>query len=165
MSDEHVTIRALEHFSGTTERPSVGVGVETRDRPGPAYKTGVFSDDVVWIQLRGGLFVAKARVKIAWRGEYSRVDEVRKRASEAPVPDSFWSGRPRAGYAVVATLQDERWIEPFWAGPRTYGYEWIVLENDTKRKSWLDPREPPRGGDSLLEQFLAARDAGFSTRT
>ena len=161
MADEHVYIRALEHFSGTEARPSLGIGLEVRDRPGPAYKEGVFSEDTVWIQLHGGLIVAKARVKIAWRGEYSKIDEVRRRAAGVTVPESFWQGRPRSGYAVVATLEQERWIEPYWGGPRTYGYEWIVLESDSKRKSWLDTKEAPRGGDGLRDQFLAARARGF----
>jgi hypothetical protein len=160
MADEHVIIRALELMTGTTDRPRLGYAVETRDRPGPAYKEGVFSDDVVWVQLHGGLFVAKAKVKIAWRGEYSRIDEVRKRTPDAPMPDAFWNGRPRSGYAVVATLADERWIQPFWAGPRTYGYEWIVLENDAKRKSWLDKKEPPRGGETLKDRFVRTFKAG-----
>ncbi|MCA1833192.1 MAG: hypothetical protein ABR548_01340 [Actinomycetota bacterium] len=162
MADEHVYIRSLEHFAGTPDRPRLGIGVETRDRPGPAYKAGVFSEDTVWIQLQGGLLVAKVRVKIAWRGEYSRIDEVRKRAGDAQVSESFWSGRPRGGYAVVAAFEQERWIEPHWGGPRTYGYEWIVLESDAKRKSWLDKKEPPRGGEDLRAKFLSARERSFS---
>lgn len=162
MADEHVVIRALEHLSGDESGPRIGYGIETRDRPGPAYKGGVFSDDAVWVQLRGGLFVARARVKIAWRGEYSRIDEIRARCPGFPAPESFWIGRPRAGYAVVATLDVERWIEPFWAGPRTYTYEWIVLENEAKRSSWLNAKEPPRGGEGLKEEFLRSRAAGFA---
>ena len=46
-------------------------------------------------------------------------------------------------------------VEPFWAGPRTYGYEWVVLENEKKRNSWLDPKPPPRGGDAPLREFKA----------
>src|SRR5688572_7688147 len=162
MADEHVVIRALEHMTGSSERPSLRYAIETRDRPGPAFKEGVYSDDVVWVQLRGGLFVAKATVKIAWKGEYSRIDEIRRRAPDAAMPESFWTGRPRAGYAIVAQLQAERWIEPFWAGPRTYQYEWIVLESDAKRTSWLDQKEAPRGGEGLKGDFTRARDAGFS---
>lgn len=164
MADEHVHIRAPEHLAGTFERPSLGIGVETRDRPGPAFKQGVFSEDTVWIQLRGGLIVARARVKLAWRGEYSRIEEVRRRGPGGPVPESFWAGRPRAGYAVVATLEQERWVEPYWGGPRTYAYEWIVLENEAKRRSWLDPKDPPRGGADLLQWFLEARKGGFPQR-
>lgn len=160
---EHVVIRALGHLTGDEGRPRLGVGIETRDRPGPAYKAGVFSDDVVWVQLHGGLFVARARVRIAWRGEYSRVDEIRMRAEGAPVAghEEFWAGRPRVGYAVVAQLDQERWIDPFWGGPRTYGYEWVVLESDSKRASWLTPKEPPRGGGGLARAFATARAAGF----
>lgn len=159
---EHIQVRSLEYFVGSEERPVFGLGMEARDRPGPAYKAGVYSDDVVWIQLHGGLFVAKATVRIAWRGEYSRIDELRRRANDASLPESFWAGRPRHGYAVVAFLQQARWIEPFWAGPRTYGYEWIVLEDDAKRKSWLEEKPPPRGGDGLRKDFLAARARGFT---
>jgi hypothetical protein len=158
---EHVQIRALEHFAGSNERPRLEVAVETRDRPGPAYKSGVYSDEAMWVQLKGGLFVARATVRIAWRGEFSKLDEIRRRAGDLPHPESFWSGRPRAGYAVVAQLSDERWIEPFWGGPRTYGYEWVVLEDDRKRASWVDRKEPPRGGESLRDDFLSARSVGF----
>ncbi len=160
MADEHVVVRSLEHLSGNLQRPGLAVAVETRDRPGPAYKEGVFSDDRVWIQLRGGLMVASARVKIAWRGEYSRIDEIKQRA-RAPASETFWHGRPRAGYAVVAELEQEWWIDPYWGGPRTYGYEWIVLETDAKRRSWLDPREPPRTGSGLRSAFFSARESGF----
>lgn len=157
----HVHIRSLEHLAGSVERPRLEVAVETRDRPGPAYKAGVYSDDQVWVQVRGGLLVARATVRIAWRGEFSRLDEIKRRTADVPLPESFWSGRPRAGYAVVAQLSDERWIEPFWGGPRTYGYEWVVLEDERKRASWLDRKEPPRGGESLRDEFLAARSEGF----
>jgi len=158
---EHVVVRPLELLAGTPSKPQLAIGVETRDRPGPAYKAGVFSDDEVWIQLRGGLLVARARVTIAWRGEYSRLDEIKKRVQGVDLPDAFWAGRSRAGFAVVANLGAERWIEPVWAGPRTYGYEWIVLESDPKRASWLSPKEPPRGGDGLLHEFLEARTRSF----
>ena len=53
-----------------------------------------------------------------------------------------------------AHLRHERWLpEPFWAGPRTYAYEWVVLENERKRGAWLDPKPPPRGGEGLLDRF------------
>ena len=58
---EHVQIRALEHVRGSEDGPQLAVAVETRDRAGPAFKAGVYSEDVVWIQLRGGLLVGKAR--------------------------------------------------------------------------------------------------------
>lgn len=161
-STEHVQVRALEHFEGTSERPALRYAIEMRDRPGPAYKAGVYSDDVVWVQLRGGLFVATARIDIAWKGEYSGIDEIRRRARGWTIPEPFWEGRPRAGYAIVAELADEQWIEPFWAGPRTYAYEWIVLENDGKRASWLEPKDPPRTGDRLKADFVNARIAGFA---
>lgn len=159
---EHVQIRALEHMHGSEDRPQLAVAVETRDRPGPAFKAGVYSDDVVWIQLRGGLLVGKARVRQSWRGEYSRLDEIKMRAQAARLPEGFWAGRPRRGYAIVATLDQERWIDPVWAGPRTYGYEWIVLEDDHKRHSWLDEKPPPRGGEGLKNQFLLARASSFA---
>lgn len=159
---EHVQIRGLEHLSGGDDRPRVGIGIETRDRPGPAFKAGVYSEDILWIQLRGGLIVAKATVKIAWRGEYSGIDEIRRRVPGALVPDSFWAGRSRFGYAIVATLEHERWVDPFWAGPRSYAYEWIVLESDAKRKSWLEEKPPPRGGGDLRAKFLTARAMSFA---
>jgi len=101
------------------------------------------------------LLVAKAVVRICWVGEYSDIRAVQNRTLGSPVHDldDFWRGRPRYGYAGVATLVRESWVEPFWAGPRTYGYEWVVLETDAKRSSWLDPKPPPRGGESLLERF------------
>ena len=157
---DHVIIRKLEHLTGTSDRPALGYAVETRERPGPAYKTGTSPDEGVWVQLHGGLFVAKARIKLGWVAEYGGVDSVRARTrgSEIHDLDDFWKGRPRLGYAVVASLQHEKWVEPFWAGPRTYGYEWIVIDDEKKRTSWLDPKEPPRGGAGLLEQFQAWLD-------
>jgi hypothetical protein len=60
----------------------------------------------------------------------------------------------------VAKLRFESWLpESFWAGPRTYGYEWVVLENENKRASWLERKPPPRGGGGLLERFLTWREA------
>jgi len=154
---DHVLIRKLEHLTGTVRRPSLVYAIEMRDRPGPAHKTGAFEDEVMWVQLRGGLFVAKAHVKICWRGEFSSPKEIRMRVRDAPIHDvaDFWTLRPRFGYAAVAELQHESWIEPFWAGPRTYGYEWVLLENDKKHKSWLDHKDPPRTGAELASQFDA----------
>lgn len=152
---EHVVIRRLEHLTGTSATPALGFAVEARDRPGPAHKAGAFQDDVMWVQLHGGLYVARARVRIAWVGEFFGIDEVRSRTRGSELHDleDFWRSRPRVGYAAVATLTDERWVEPFWAGPRTYQYEWVVLENERKRASWLDPKEPPRGGVDLTRRF------------
>lgn len=152
---DHVVIRRLEHITGDGSSPNLGFAIEARDRPGPAHKHGAFEGDRVWIQLRGGLFVARAQVRICWIGEFSSIGEVRSRTGGAPIHDieDFWKGRPRFGYAAVATLAREEWIDPFWAGPRTYGYEWVVLEDDKKQASWLDKKDPPRGGDSLKAQF------------
>ncbi|MFN2388201.1 MAG: hypothetical protein ABR575_01140 [Actinomycetota bacterium] len=159
---DHVIVRRLEHLTGSRRGPSLGHAVETRERPGPAHKNGAFPHDSVWVQLRGGLFVARAQVKICWIGEYSSVPEVRRRTRGTPLHDvsGFWTGRPRYGYAAVAELAREEWVEPFWAGPRTYGYEWIVLEDHKKKGSWLDAKEPPRGGAELRSSFdtwLASR--------
>jgi hypothetical protein len=152
---EHVVIRPLEHLTGGADRPDLGFAVETRDRPGPAHKEGSSPDDDIWVQLEGGLFVARARIRLGWVGEYSTIDEVRARTRGSPIEalDAFWAGRPRYGYAAVASLQGERWIDPFWAGPRSYAYEWVLLENDKKRASWLDPKPPPRGGEGLKSRF------------
>ena len=155
---DHVVIRKLEHLTGSQSTPRLGFAVETRDRKGPAHKTGAFEHDAVHVQLHGGLFVARASVKISWIGEYSRIDEIRRRTHGSPIHDldDFWQGRPRVGYAAVAELVGERWLPaPFWAGPRTYGYEWVVLDDDAKRKSWLESKEPPRGGEGLKSDFEA----------
>jgi hypothetical protein len=158
---DHVLIRRLEHLAGTGERPAIGFGVETRDRPGPLHKLGAFQDDVVWVQLHGGLFVGRARVRITWVGEYSDVRQVRDRTRGSAVHamDEFWKGRARYGYAAVATLEAESWVDPFWAGPRTYGYEWVQLDDDAKRRSWLDPKAPPRGGEGMRDAFASWRSA------
>jgi len=37
-STEHVQTRALEHVAGSEDRPALRYALETRDRPGPAYK-------------------------------------------------------------------------------------------------------------------------------
>ena len=161
---DHVLIRRLEHLTGSASSPRLGFAVETRDRRGPANKEGAFDGDVVHVQLHGGLFVARAVVKICWVGEYFGIDEIRERTKGSPLYelDGFWAGRARVGYAAVAELMQERWLPaPFWAGPRTYGYEWVVLSNDAKRKSWLDAKEAPRGGEDLaarFESWRAARD-------
>jgi hypothetical protein len=159
---EHVLIRKLEHLTGSAKAPTAGYAIEMRDRPGPAHKGGAFPDEVVWLQLHGGLLVAKARIEITWVGEYSSVAEVRRRTAGAPIHDidDFWSKRPRFGYAAVGRLRSERWIEPLWAGPRTYGYEWVRLDNDKKHHSWLDHKDAPRGGEDLeraFQSWLAAR--------
>jgi hypothetical protein len=155
---DHVVIRKLEHLTGSAAGPRLAFAVEARDRKGPAYKAGAFERDVVHVQLHGGLFVARAAVKISWIGEYSRIDEVRARTRGAPIHDveDFWQGRPRIGYAAIAELGHERWLPaPFWAGPRTYAYEWVVLEDDAKRRSWLESKEPPRGGEGVKASFEA----------
>lgn len=156
---DHVVIRRLEHLTGTERRPALGYAVETRERPGPAYKTGAFSDDVVWVQLHGGLFVAKAHVRICWRGEYTAVAEIRARTSGSALHDvgDFWARRARYGYAAVAELEHESWIEPFWAGPRSYGYEWVLLDSDRKRSTWLQKRDAPRTAADLRDRFEAWR--------
>lgn len=152
---EHVLIRRIEHLTGSPAAPRLGFAVEIRDRPGPAHKHGAFPDDDVWVQLHGGLYVAKAKVRICWVGEYSNIREVRRRTAGAPLHDveNFWARRPKFGYAAVAQLQGERWLEPFWAGPRTYGYEWIILDDAKKRSSWLDKKAPPSNGDALERAF------------
>ena len=152
---DHVIIRKLEHLTGTSAAPRLGYAVETRTSAGPAYKTGAFPHDVVWIKLHGGLVVGKAEIKLAWVGEFSSIAEIRRRTRGSAIHDltPFWAGRPKVGYAVVAELTGERWVDPHWAGPRTYGYEWVVLD-EKKRSSWLETKSAPRGGEELLKQFL-----------
>ena len=128
---DHVLIRKTEHLTGSASSPKLGFAVETRDRPGPAHKNGAFEGDVVWVQLFGGIFVAKAKVRICWIGEYSKISEVRARTKGSPIyeVDSFWTGRPK------------------------YGYEWVLLDDDRKRSSWLDRKPAPRtaGEDALMK--------------
>ena len=152
---DHVVIRKLEHLTGSARAPHLAFAVETRDRPGPAHKNGAFPSDVVWIQLHGGLIVAKAVVQLCWIGEYSHITEIRSRTRGSPLHDqmAFWTARPKYGYAAVASLQREQWVKPHWAGPRTYGYEWVVLDDDKKRKSWLDEKTPPRSKEDLMQRF------------
>src|SRR5438445_7783660 len=76
---DHVLIRRLEHLTGSSGSPALRFGVEIRDRPGPLHKNGAFEDDTVAVQLHGGLFVARAMVRLCWVGEYSSVDDVRDR--------------------------------------------------------------------------------------
>jgi hypothetical protein len=154
---DHVIVRKLEHLTGSARAPGLGYAVEMRERPGPAYKHGAFPADVVWIQLRGGLMVAKARIRLCWIGEYSSVPEIRVRTRGSQIHEvaPFWSGRPHYGYAAVAELENETWIDPYWAGPRTYGYEWVLLDDAKKRGSWLNPKGPPRTQDDLLGRFRA----------
>lgn len=155
----HVVIRKLEHLTGSSERPGLRYAIETRTTPGPAYKGGAFPDDIVWIKLHGGLVVGKAAIEIAWVGEFSSLGEIRRRTQGAAIHkiDDFWAGRPKVGYAVVALLRNERWIEPRWEGPRTYGYEWVVLDNDKKIATWTEAKPAPRGGEDLLAAFLRWR--------
>jgi hypothetical protein len=152
---EHVVIRRLDHVTGSPARPALGYAIETRDRPGPAHKTGAFPGDPVWIQLAGGLVVATAAIELCWIGEFSDIREVRARVGDSPIGSlgPFWKGRPRCGYAAVAGLTREKWIEPFWAGPRNYAYEWVLLEDDKKRRAWLEPKPPPRTKSTLAEDF------------
>lgn len=152
---EHVLIRKLEHLTGSAKAPRLGYAVEIRDRPGPVFKGGAYEDDEVWIQLHGGLYVARAKIKIAWLGEYSTVSEIRARTRGTPLYDmeNFWAARPRWGYAAVGALKAETWVPPFWAGPRTYGYDWVRLEDDKKRASWLDKKQAPRTSEDLQARF------------
>src|SRR2546423_15068016 len=80
--------------------------------------------------------------------EVSHMQEVLARTGGSALPGvaDFWKGRARSGYAAVAALTEETWVQPpYWGGPRTYGYEWVLLDDDKKRATWLDKREPPRG--------------------
>lgn len=158
---DHVIVRKLEHLTGSQARPSISFAVETRDRPGPAHKHGAFEGDNVWIQLNGGLIVAKAIVKLCWIGEFGQITEIRRRTSGTAIHDveDFWRGRARYGYAAVASLDRESWVKPFWAGPRSYGYEWIVLDSDKKHSDWTTAREAPRGGDTLMSSFKSWLDS------
>lgn len=154
---DQVVIRKLEFVAGSARAPRLEYAVEARDRPGPVHKRGAFPDEEVWIQLHGGLYIGKARIELCWVGEFSSIGEVRARTRGAPLYDmaAFWKGRPRFGYAAVASLKYEKWIEPFWGGPRTYGYEWVLMDNDKKHATWLDRREAPRGGEELVDGFRA----------
>ena len=151
---DHVLIRKLEHLTGGPRAPALGYAIETRASAGPAYKSGAYPGDVVWLKLHGGLVVGRAEIKIAWVGEFSDIREIRRRTKGSKIHDvgSFWAGRPKVGYAVVGELQREQWVEPRWQGPRTYGYEWVYLD-DKKREGWLAEKPPPRGGEDLVQAF------------
>jgi hypothetical protein len=154
---QHVVIFQPEHLSARDGRPRVSVAVEARDRPGPAFKHGVASDDVVWIRM-GPLLVAKAVVDIAYHFEYAMLKELRERTkgTELYGLEGFWAGKPKVGYAVVAKLRGARFVpEAKLAGPRTYGYDWIVLENERKEDTWLDERAPEPKDAQLVSRFRA----------
>ncbi len=157
---DHVLIRKLEHLTGDASRPALRYAVETRTTAGPAFKGGAFPRDNVWIKLHGGLVVGKAQIEIAWVGEFSSLGEIRRRTYGAQIHDidAFWAGRPKVGYAVVADLVNERWVKPRWLGPRTYGYEWVVLDSDKKIASWMEEKSAPRGGEELEKSFRAWKD-------
>lgn len=157
---EHVVIRKLEHLTGSAAGPRWGYAVETRASAGPAHKHGAFPDDTVWLKLHGGLVVGRARIKISWVGEYSSIAEIRARTRGSLLHDvgAFWAGRDKSGYAALGELVGERWIEPRWEGPRTYGYEWVLLDSDKKKSTWTEPKPEPRGGDDLKARFLQWRD-------
>ena len=156
---DHVVIRKLEHLAKTERAPALRYAIETRATAGPAFKNGAFAGDDVWIKLHGGLVIGKAQIKIAWVGEYSSLREIQARTAGSAIQKdmSFWAGRPKFGHAVVAELQNERWTEPRWQGPRTYGYEWVVMDSDKNTKSWFEDKPPPRGGEELLQRFLRWR--------
>src|SRR5918996_890538 len=103
---DHVVIRKIEHLTGSANAPALSYAVETRERPGPAHKNGAFPDAPVWIQVHGGVYVARAKIRLCWIGEYSNIREVRNRTKGSPLHgvDAFWAGRPRYGYAAVASL-------------------------------------------------------------
>ena len=152
---DHVVIFAPEHLEARNGRPNVTVAVEARDRPGPAYKHGVYNDDVVWIRM-GPLLVAKGAVKLATKLEYAFLEELRDRTRDTDLHglEGFWAGKPKIGYAVVAELKDVRFLnEPCLAGPRTYGYDWIVLENERKAQTWLTKRPPEDKDADLVRRF------------
>ena len=158
---QHVSIRKLEHLTGSKSAPAWGYAVETRASAGPAFKNGAFPDDTVWLKLHGGLVVGKARIKISWVGEYSSIAEVRARTRGSRLYDieSFWTGRDKSGYAALGELVGERWIEPRWEGPRTYGYEWVLLDNDKKTETWTESKPEPRGGADLHRDFFRWKEA------
>lgn len=152
---DHVVIFDPDHVRAANGRPRFTVAIEARDRPGPAYKAGVGAGETVWIRM-GPLMVAKASVQIAWHGEYAMLKEIRNRTKGTELfdQDGFWAGKPRVGYAVVAKLENARWLpEAQLGGPRTYGYEWVVLENEKKEDTWLDLR-PPESRDHGVVQRL-----------
>lgn len=151
---EHVVILDPELVGAKDGRPYVPIAVEVRDRPGPAYKHGVFSDDDVYIRM-GPLLVATAKVKLAWKGEFAFQREIRERTKGTPLDsDAFWTGRPKVGYAVVAELKDQRFVkESALAGPRSYGYDWIVLESEKKQDTWLTRRPPEDKDTELVRRF------------
>ncbi|HZA61214.1 MAG TPA: hypothetical protein VE754_05950 [Actinomycetota bacterium] len=66
---EHVVIGRLEHLTGTAEQPALRYAIETRDRLGPAHKHGAAPGDEVWVQLHGGLVVARATIVLTWLGD------------------------------------------------------------------------------------------------
>lgn len=152
---DHVVIFEPHHFKSVKGRPDLTVAVEARDRPGPAFKEGVFPDDTVWFRM-GPLLVAKATVKIAWKGEYAFIRELRKRTEETELAndEAWWLRRPKIGYAVVAQLTQARYLSSAkLGGPRSYGYDWIVLDSESKRKTWLNLREPEPKDADLLRRF------------
>ena len=140
----HIVIRDHLYVSGTTEKPEVGVFVQTHTRMRPLKDDMLAAGQTVWMKWNDGPIVAKSKI-LSWHsGSFKdgNINEMRELCVGTKLfsLNAYWKSvsDKGAGKYTVIMLCDEEWMDkPIYPRARSFGHSWIHLNSQNKRNEWL----------------------------
>ena len=135
---EHIAIQNKEYTFDSL--PTLSILCRCKLRKDPPYDK-VTPGDIVYI-LQDGLIKVKTTVLRVLSKEYDDISEIRN-LCEGTSPSlyngvNYWNAMRNRHYGTVVWLANNNPLaKPIRPKTRSYGHDWIVLDNQQKRQKWL----------------------------
>ena len=147
---EHIAIRDPNYVAGSTERPEVGIFVQTHTRYPPLNESKFNPGQKVYMKWVGGPIVAESEI-LSWHtGTFSnaQINKIRELSIGTNLfgLDDYWESvaLKANGYYCVIRLSKEKWLDDLiYQNVKSYGSSWIYLDTLKKKIRWLSIKSEP----------------------
>ena len=141
---DHIAIRDHSYVAGNSDKPEVGVFVQTNTQRKPLNDSKLEVGQSVWMKWVGGPIVAKSNI-LSWHTgvfENGNINDLRELCIGTNLfgLSNYWKtiSDKKFGYYVVILLTSEEWLnDPIFVNARAYGSSWIYLDSIDKKQLWL----------------------------